>query len=58
VALVRGPLRTALPGASGRALRQALSGLRTLHSGHVGDYVTWLVVGVVVLGATFAAALT
>src|SRR3954452_6611828 len=58
LALARGPLRAAVPGRSGRALRRALTGLRTLHSGHVGDYITWLVVGVVVLGATFAAALT
>jgi multicomponent Na+:H+ antiporter subunit D len=56
--LAHGPLRAALPGAVGRALRRGLTGLRTLHSGHVGDYVTWLVVGVVVLGGTFAAALT
>jgi multicomponent Na+:H+ antiporter subunit D len=56
--LALGPLRTAVPGATGRTLRRGLTGLRTLHSGHVGDYVMWLVVGVVVLGATFAASLT
>lgn len=28
----------------------ALRGLRALHSGHVGDYATWLIVGVVALG--------
>jgi multicomponent Na+:H+ antiporter subunit D len=32
----------------------ALRGLRALHSGHVGDYVAWLVVGVAVLGALVA----
>jgi multicomponent Na+:H+ antiporter subunit D len=58
LSLATGPLRAAVPGVGGRALRRGLTGLRTLHSGHVGDYVTWLVVGVVVLGATFAAALT
>jgi multicomponent Na+:H+ antiporter subunit D len=58
VALFRGPLRDLLPGAGGRGLRAGLSGLRTLHSGHVGDYVTWLVVGTVVLGAAWAASLS
>jgi multicomponent Na+:H+ antiporter subunit D len=58
IALFRGPLRDLLPGASGRGLRAGLSGLRTLHSGHVGDYVTWLVVGTVALGAAWAASLT
>jgi multicomponent Na+:H+ antiporter subunit D len=28
--------------------------LRTLHRGHIGDFVTWLVVGVAVLGAVLA----
>ncbi|HET6877621.1 MAG TPA: proton-conducting transporter membrane subunit [Jatrophihabitans sp.] len=28
------------------SLRPVLDGLRTLHSGHVGDYLAWLVVGV------------
>ena len=58
IALFRGPLRDLLPGVSGRGLRAGLSGLRTLHSGHVGDYVTWLVVGTVALGAAWAASLT
>ena len=31
--------------------------LRTLHSGHVGDYVAWLLMGVAGLGAGFALAL-
>jgi multicomponent Na+:H+ antiporter subunit D len=31
-----------------------LAWLRALHSGHIGDYITWLVVGVAVLGALFA----
>jgi multicomponent Na+:H+ antiporter subunit D len=34
-----------------RALQPALTGLRRLHSGHIGDYVTWLLVGVAALGA-------
>jgi multicomponent Na+:H+ antiporter subunit D len=36
------------------ALNVALDPLRALHSGAVGDYVTWLVVGVTVLGGLFA----
>jgi multicomponent Na+:H+ antiporter subunit D len=31
--------------------------LRALHSGHIGDYVAWLVVGVAALGGSFAIAL-
>jgi multicomponent Na+:H+ antiporter subunit D len=57
-ALVRGPLRDVPTGRAGHALRTALSGLRRLHSGHVGDYITWLVVGTVVLGAAWAASLS
>ncbi len=57
VALLRGRLRDLPRGAPGQALRTGLSGLRMLHSGHVGDYVTWLVVGTVTLGAAWAAGL-
>jgi multicomponent Na+:H+ antiporter subunit D len=35
-------------------LMTALNGLRRLHSGRVGDYVTWLTLGVAALGALFA----
>jgi len=31
-----------------------LFGLQTIHSGHVGDYVAWLVAGVALIGAFFA----
>jgi hypothetical protein len=37
-----------------RPARPALEALRTLHSGAIGDYVTWLVVGMTVLGGLFA----
>jgi multicomponent Na+:H+ antiporter subunit D len=40
------------------AFRRALAGLRALHSGHVGDYVAWLVTGVAALGGALAIALT
>lgn len=42
-----------LPGvltAAARPVGRALTGLRQLHSGHVGDYVAWLFVGVAALG--------
>jgi multicomponent Na+:H+ antiporter subunit D len=58
MALRRGPLRDQLPGMAGRTLRTGLLTLRALHSGHVGDYVTWLVVGTVALGAVWAAGLS
>jgi multicomponent Na+:H+ antiporter subunit D len=40
-----------------RALRPtqpAFTALKTLHSGAIGDYVTWLVLGITVLGGLFA----
>jgi multicomponent Na+:H+ antiporter subunit D len=57
--LRRGRLRD-LPGSGrvGRALRATLQALRALHTGQVGDYVTWLVIGTVLLGAVWAASLT
>ena len=36
-----------------RAVAQAAAGVRALHSGHVGDYVAWLVAGTAALGASF-----
>jgi hypothetical protein len=33
------------------ALRRAGVGLERLHSGHVGDYVAWLLLGVAAIGA-------
>lgn len=53
-------LRTRLPGwalSAANAGRPALQRLRALHTGHVGDYVTWLLVGVVTLGAALAVSL-
>ncbi|GEL19087.1 complex I subunit 5 family protein [Pseudonocardia asaccharolytica] len=41
--------------AAARPVAPVLRGVRALHSGHVGDYVAWLFVGVAVLGAFLAA---
>jgi multicomponent Na+:H+ antiporter subunit D len=54
IALYRERLENAL-----RTLRPAtpvVGALKTLHSGAIGDYVTWLVVGMTVLGGLFAIA--
>jgi multicomponent Na+:H+ antiporter subunit D len=37
------------------AVRAALAPLRSLHSGHIGDYIAWLTVGVAVFGGILAA---
>jgi multicomponent Na+:H+ antiporter subunit D len=37
-----------------RPTAPVFSGLKTLHSGAIGDYVTWLVVGITLLGGLFA----
>ncbi len=42
----------------GLATGRAIEWLRPLHSGYVGDYVTWLVAGAAVLGGVFAVTLT
>jgi multicomponent Na+:H+ antiporter subunit D len=42
----------------GVAAGRAIAWLRPLHSGYVGDYVTWLVAGAAVLGGVFAVTLT
>jgi multicomponent Na+:H+ antiporter subunit D len=38
-------------GSLGRAMARAFAGVRSLHSGHIGDYVAWLMTGVAVLAA-------
>ena len=40
-----------------RVGERAVAPLRALHSGHIGDYVAWLVLGVGLLGGSFAIAL-
>ena len=42
----------------GVAAGSVIGRLRLLHTGYVGDYVTWLVAGAAVLGGLFAATLT
>ena len=42
----------------GVATGRAIAWLRPLHSGYVGDYVTWLVAGAALLGGVFAVTLT
>jgi multicomponent Na+:H+ antiporter subunit D len=37
--------------------RRAVAPLHAVHSGHIGDYVAWLVAGVALLGGSFAVAL-
>ena len=44
-------------GAAARALYPPLDGLRELHSGIVGDYVVWIVVGTAVLGGIWTVTL-
>ena len=38
-------------GSTGRALARAYGGARNLHSGHIGDYVAWLMTGMAALAA-------
>ena len=44
------PRNTALQ----RGARAALSPLRSVHSGHIGDYIAWLTIGVAVYGGILA----
>ncbi len=55
--LYRERLPSGLRAASLRFASRPLHVLRTLHSGHVGDYVAWLMLGTALLGAAFARAL-
>ncbi len=57
IALFGSRLSSALRKKIRQTIDPLLFGLQTIHSGHVGDYVVWLVVGVVAVGAVFAIAL-
>jgi multicomponent Na+:H+ antiporter subunit D len=52
--LYRRRLPHTVAAAAGRALTPPIQVLRSLHSGVVGDYVTWVAVGTAVLGGVFA----
>ena len=54
VGLYRRRLPRAVAAVAGRALAPPIHVLRSLHSGVVGDYVTWVAVGTAVLGGVFA----
>jgi multicomponent Na+:H+ antiporter subunit D len=54
VGLYRRRLPQAVAVAAGRALAPPIQVLRDLHSGVVGDYVTWVAVGTAVLGGVWA----
>jgi multicomponent Na+:H+ antiporter subunit D len=58
VALFGRGLVAALPSPLTGGATHALAGLRDLHSGHVGDYVTWLTVALAGLGGLFVLSLT
>lgn len=55
LALAGGRVRTALAAATG-VLRVPVRLLRRAHSGHVGDYVVWLVLGLAAMGIGLVAA--
>jgi multicomponent Na+:H+ antiporter subunit D len=50
-------LRGSIARGVGAGTRAAVAPLRAVHSGHIGDYVAWLVAGVALLGGAFAIAL-
>jgi multicomponent Na+:H+ antiporter subunit D len=50
-------IRARLPRAATRVLGAGFAPLRAVHSGHIGDYVAWLVLGTGVIGGLLAAAI-
>ena len=48
------PRRARLPQPVTRALAGGFAPLRAVHSGHIGDYVTWLVFGTAAIGCVLA----
>ena len=57
LALFGGALLGRVPAAVARPAGAALEALRSVHSGHVGDYVAWITAGLAALGAAFTLAL-
>ncbi|MBV9334663.1 MAG: hypothetical protein JO243_02120, partial [Solirubrobacterales bacterium] len=56
--LLRPTLHQRVPPGLVRPARAALSGLRGLHSGHVGDYIAWWTTGAALLGGASLLLLT
>jgi multicomponent Na+:H+ antiporter subunit D len=54
LALFGKPLAERMPGRALVLAERALGGVRSLHSGHVGDYVAWLTFGLATIGGLFA----
>jgi multicomponent Na+:H+ antiporter subunit D len=52
------PLRQRLPTAITRPVVAGVGGLRSLHSGHIGDYIAWWTTGAAVLGSASMLLLT
>jgi multicomponent Na+:H+ antiporter subunit D len=50
LALFGGSLRTRLPRWFETPVREGMSALRNLHSGHIGDYIAWWTTGAAILG--------
>ncbi|HEU5362539.1 MAG TPA: proton-conducting transporter membrane subunit [Gaiellaceae bacterium] len=50
-------IRARLPDAATRVLAAGFAPLRAVHSGHIGDYVAWLVLGTGAIGAALAVAI-
>jgi multicomponent Na+:H+ antiporter subunit D len=58
LALFGSPLHARLPRVVVAPVSGAIGGFRQLHSGHIGDYITWWTVGAAVLGAASLLLLT
>jgi multicomponent Na+:H+ antiporter subunit D len=54
LALFGTPLAERMPSGLIERARSALGGLRALHSGHIGDYIAWLTLGLASVGGLFA----
>jgi multicomponent Na+:H+ antiporter subunit D len=54
LALFGTPLAERMPSGLIERAHSALGGLRALHSGHVGDYIAWLTLGLASVGGLFA----
>jgi multicomponent Na+:H+ antiporter subunit D len=55
-ALSMGLVRVPLPESAAKVLTAPVAGLRRLHSGHLGDYAAWLILGAAAVIGVFASA--